>query len=265
MNSFSACKASVLFVAVFGGATLGLFGGSAHAVQANAVNPFYIPTFTTSWGDETQYALPNNSPPTSVGYWFETDRDNIRVNALGFPAFLQRWDAFPANSYTVNLWKYDTSGYTQMATATFNYATPGPDGLNPNYTFKDGYYWQDVPVVNLGLKSNADPNVIFVTAAQGNYSANNGLPYLMGGTGTFAPGTVTWDSNGISSVASFPYPEDTILSPAYGIFNPNISYDVPAPLPLLGAGVALGCARRMRNRIRLASDRKSLSVGSNIV
>jgi hypothetical protein len=254
LSLFRSSKLTILSFSVLGSASLLLAGGSAKAIPSTRVNPIYTPVFTTVWGDEIQYKLPSGSPDQSVGYWFETDKDDIRVNALGFPAFNQSWG--PSNSYIVRLWKYDPNGYTEIANATFVYAPLDPiTNLNPLYTFKDGYYWQDVPVVSLGAKSNADPDVIFATAASGTYNENNGVPYLMGGTGSFTSGVVTFDSNGISNateVGIFPFPLNTISSPSFGIFNPNVSYEtVPGPLPLLGAGVAFGYARRIRNRVRL--------------
>jgi hypothetical protein len=262
----SSRKVAIFSFTAIGSATILLAGASAQAISADDIAPIYNPVFSGVWGDETQYNLPANSPNASAGYWFETTKDDIKVNALGFPAFLQNWTA--ANPFTVRLYKYQLSSntYTQLAQATFTYA-PGPGGINPNYTFKNGYYWQDVPVVSLGAKSNTDADVWFTTMAEGNYSVNNGLPYLAGGTGTFADVAV-FDGNGFSQTgdADFPFPQYTLVDgsnvPLYGLFNPNVSYEVPSPLPLLGAGVAFGYARRMRSRIKLSSDRRSISVAS---
>lgn len=259
-------KVAIFSLSAIGSATVLLSGASAQAISADYIAPIYKPTFSGVWGDETQYNLPAGSPKASVGYWFETTKDNIKVNALGVPAFLQNWTA--ANPVTVRLWKYQlsTDVYTQLAQATFTYAS-GPGGINPNYTLHEGYYWQDVPVVSLGAKSDSDSDVWFTTMAEADYSVNTGLPYLAGGTGFFAD-VATFDGNGFSQdgSAEFPYPEYTLVDgsnvPLYGLFNPNVSYEVPSPLPLLGAGVAFGYARRMRSRIKLSSDRNSISIAS---
>jgi len=239
--------------------------GPAHAISTEYIAPIYNAAFSNNkWGDETQYG-PAGANPASVGYWFKTDKDYVQVNALGFAAFQGQWPT--ANDYKVYLWKYTTSGgYTELASTTFSYA-PLVNGLNPNYTFKDGYYWKEVPVVSLGVKSSNDPDTWFLTMAEGNYSTG-ALPYLAGGTGTFSDVAI-FDGNSYSQTgdSEFPKSQDTLTDPStgvplYGLFNPNVSYIVPGPLPLFGAGVAFGFSRRMRARIRLSADRKSISVAS---
>ena len=68
------------------------------------------------------------------------------------PAFLDSWAATNPVTVTLSSYKPSTQTYTFLRSATSTTDGPFGDGLN-KYTFKDGYYWLPVPVLDLGLKS----------------------------------------------------------------------------------------------------------------
>jgi hypothetical protein len=232
----------------------------AQAAPADYISPIYTPAFGPPWGyDESQYTLPSPTTNASVGYTFETTRDNVKVNALGMPAFISAQDWVSGNNVTVYLSKKDPVANTYTTLASVVFTPSGVSGYDPNYLFKDGYYWQFIPVVDLGLKSDSDPAVIFETMAQANYAV---MPYLADGAGTFAD-VAAYNTNGFSDTSDTGTPgypngiwqlQDINNVDLVGFWNPNVSYIVPSPLPIFGAGVAFSYARRMRSRIRRSTN-----------
>lgn len=246
------------------------------AVAAETINPVY----KTNFSESSQNTPPGTAQPTSFGYFFDTNGDNIYLTHLGFPIF-EGWADSPENptdfpdaaQFDVYVWRIDgvnqpsldpcdgSTPYCQVAKATFNQNEAN------TYTQQDGYYWKPIEKVNLGAASAPDPNIQYATAAVGNFSILNGLPTLVGGSGSFDP-AFSWTGNGFNSQtaqfnpdysADFPVPWNFVSVPAedndpltyYAYFSPNLAYTygVPAPLPLLGAGAAYGWTRRLRRRI----------------
>ena len=249
---------------------------SCAAAAAETINPVYKTNFTES----SQNTPAGTVQPTSFGYFFDTNVDNIYLTHLGFPIFEGWADSaenptdFPgADQFDVYVWRINeayqpsldpcdgSTPYCQVAKATFD-----QDEAH-TYQQKDGYYWKPIEKVNMGTASAKDPNVQYATAAVGNFSIETGLPTLVGGTGSFDP-AFSWTGNGFNSQtaqynpdysADFPVPWNFVSIPAenndpltyYAYFSPNLAYTyaVPAPLPLLGAGAAYGWTRRLRRRI----------------
>lgn len=219
----------------------------AHAFSAADVDPGY-----TTQLDELQGFTPGQNP-ASYGFFFDTAESGQSISSLGFAIF-NDWNA---GNYDVYLWRYvgdltSSSQFTELAKVTFNVANKG------SYVSKGGYYWIDIPNVNLGVETLSDDNVGFAVAAVGNFSsATNTVPFLFDGTGSFSPQFV-WDGNGfngpLSSLsADMPVPLDYYdVNPLnfYGFFNANFSSEVPGPLPLMGVAAAFGWSRRIRRRIK---------------
>lgn len=256
-------------------------------VQTSVVAAQITPIYQTSF-DEVRENLPGSAPSEgSFGYFFDTNVSDIRLNALGFPLFtgwantISSPTLFPnASQFDVYVWRIDginqpsldpcdgTTPYCQVAKVTFD------QNLTDTYTFKDGYYWQEITPVNLGAKSDTNEDIQYATAAVGNFSLADGLPTLIEGTGTFDT-AFSWTGNGFNSPtpyydpdysADFPVPWNFASNPPsaedplsyYAYFSPNLSYQfVPSPLPLLGAGAAFGWARTIRRRVGSGS-RKAL-------
>jgi hypothetical protein len=251
------------------------------SAAAPEIKPVYQTTFT-----ETQENVPDGAPDIgSFGYFFETNVSDMRLNALGFP-FFTGWantasspTLFPgASQFDVYVWRIDgieqpdmdpcdgSTPYCQVAKVTFD------QNLTDTYTFKDGYYWQDIAPVNLGVRSDTSANMQYATAAVGNFSLANGLPTLVGGSGSFDT-AFSWTGNGFNSPTpfydpdfsdDFPVPWNYSSNPPeaddplsyYAYFSPNLSYQfVPSPLPLLGAGAAFGWARKIRRRVGSGSQK----------
>jgi hypothetical protein len=261
-----------------GGFVLATFFSSL-PVAAETINPVY----KTNFSESRQNTPAGIVPPTSFGYFFDTNTDNIYLTHLGIPIF-EGWADLPgsqtqfpnADQFDVYVWRIDgenqpdldpcdgSTPYCQVAKATFD------QDETHTYTQKDGYYWKPIPKVNLGKSTASDPNIQYATAAVGNFSIESGLPTLVGGTGSFDP-AFSWTGNGFNSKTSqynpdyssdFPVPWNFVSVPSeandpltyYAYFSPNLAYTyaVPAPLPLLGAGAAYGWTRRLRRRIRSA-------------
>lgn len=288
MKAFALSSFLPGFAAAAGAATL-LFQGVAQAVPGT--KPI-APAYNNPASNESPQNTPAGFPvPASFGYFFETTIDQTELNALGFPVF-GGWADTPGNStqfpnaktFDVYVWRID--GINQPSLAPCNGSTPYcqiahvtfDQTQTSSYEVRNGYYWQKFAPINLGAKSSTDVDIQYAVAAVGNFSLADGLPTLVGGTGTFDP-AFTWSGNGfnvsspyppvgdpnydpnLNYSADYPVPWNFVSDPAsandpktvYAYFNPNLSYSfVPSPLPLLGAGAAFGWARRIRRRVDLA-------------
>lgn len=281
MNFFPSLSRFVGFAAVAGSASMFVQGIGQPVSAKPPIQPVYTSNFT-----ETYQNTPADSPnPTSFGFFFETNKTYIHLNALAFP-FFAGWANEPGNptlfpnadKFDVYVWRIDginqpslapcdgSTPYCQVAKVTFD------QNLTSNYTVKDGYYWQEFEPINLGKATFPNANVQYAVAAVGNFRITDGLPTLVGGNGTFDP-AFAWTGNGFNGSTSyydpdfsadFPVPWNFTDNPpgsgdpesVYAYFSPNLSYAiVPSPLPLLGAGAALGWARRLRRRVDLSNVR----------
>lgn len=226
----------------------------AEAFSIADVNPIYKSNL-----NETAF-FDKDSPPSSFGFYFDTATSGNLVNALGV-VILPNWVNNPASKpVTVTLWKYE--GLT-TTTATFQIlqqkvldplALPAVQGF--------GYYWLETNLTALD-ETLASPDTGYTVSVSGNYASGADFPYLVGGNGTFAPG-YSFNGSGFNNPASpyyasdFPFPLDCVLDPVtglcdekvYGYFNPNVSYFVPGPAPILGAFMGFRFSRRLRKRIR---------------
>jgi len=260
-------------------ATVFLVGQPSFA--APEIKPVYQTTFA-----ETSVKLDPTAPDTgSFGYFFDTNVNNMSLNALGFP-FFTGWantasspTLYPnASQFDVYVWRIDglnqpslapcdgSTPYCQVAKVTFD------QNQTENYTIKDGYYWQDITPINLGPESASTVDLQYATVAVGNFSLADGLPTLVGGNGTFDT-AFSWTGNGFNSPTpyytpdysgDFPVPWNFTTNPPggndpltyYAYFSPNLSYQfAPSPLPLLGAGAAFGWARKIRRRVGSGSQK----------
>ncbi len=261
-----------------------LTGTTALVAQPSALAADIKPAYQTTFSDTPVLLAPGAPTPGSFGYFFDTTISGIGLNALGFPV-LGGWantssspTLYPnASTFDVYVWRID--GLNQPSMAPCNGSTPYcqvakvtfDQNLTHTYTIKDGYYWQDITPVNLGVESTSSVNMQYATAAVGNFSSTDGLPTLEGGNGTFDP-AFSWTGNGFNSPtpyytpdfsSDFPVPWNFATNPPggndpttyYGYFSPNLSYQfVPSPLPLLGAGAAFGWARKIRRRVGSSSQ-----------
>lgn len=266
-------RASSLGVVVISAVAVGQSAKAAPPIQ-----PIYQTNFI-----ETSVNAPAGSPTYSFGYFFDTNKSYTHLNAIGFP-FFQGWADSPgsptqfpfADKFDVYVWRIKgidqpdlnpcngSTQYCQIAKVTFD------QKLANTYKLQNGYYWQDIPPVDLGAETASKADIQYATAAVGNFNVDSGLPTLVGppnGGGLFDP-VFTWTGNGLNAdgnvlipdySSDFPVPwnyvsiPDTAEDPEtyYAYFSPNLSYAlVPSPLPLLGAGTAFGWARRMRRRVQ---------------
>lgn len=240
-------------------AIAGLLTSAALVAVQNPAQAVVDPAYTTP--------NPESCPPScasyfgtslsSFGFFFDTVGGK-KIDALGFAA-QARWSG--SSAYTVSLWSYTNAGnlpadYTLIAYQTF---TPG----NP-YLFQDGFFWQDINPVYLDDSTNADPNGErgFVIGVDGDFSNSPGNVYFeMNDTPSFNAG-ITNLGGGLNDITNdpdgfWPIPAynggGTVGLDAY--FNGNFSIaPVPAPLPLLGAAACFSFTRRIRKRIRSASN-----------
>jgi hypothetical protein len=235
-----------------GAATSTLLSSPARALTADQVNPVYL-----SANDESQSGLdaPVGNSPASFAYYFDTTSDK-HANALGLFTVNDWTPQAGGTSFDVILyqWAYDgtSTTFSELTRTTFNQADTA------SYVTKSNYYWLPIQSEKLE-RSDLDPNAGYVVTAVGNFSTASGLPYFYGGSGIFAPGFV-YDGNGLNIdsadnpdyAGTFPDPYlvgEVAGQPTFGYFNANVSYVVPGPLPVVGAGVALGWSRRLRRRL----------------
>ena len=246
------------------GAVAGAFTGPAAQADVPAlttadVNPVYL-----SANDEAQSGLtpPASLLPGSFAFYFDTTEDKT-VNALGFFTVSDWITSSGPDSFDVVLYKWMFDGmvdttFTPLAMTTFVRSDAN------SYLTRNNYYW--LPIAPLTLpRSDLDANTEgYVVTAIGDFSAASGLPYFFGGTGSFADGFL-FNGNGLN-IDSPPLPDPANLyslfpaplqqgvdingNPIYGYFSANVSYVVPGPLPLMGAGVAFGWSRRLRRRLK---------------
>jgi hypothetical protein len=237
---------------------------SARAFSITDVRPVYrpanIPDEQEGFFDNSILGQQSNaSNPASFGYFFDTNKNNSIVNALGFAVPLD-WSSLTssdAKEYDVILWKYTNGGanpldYEEKARVTFDRDSIG------SYVDSAAYYWLPLAAsIDLGLRTDLDDSG-FVVSAVGFYNQDS-VPFLFGGTGDFDP-SYGYIGNGLNVRASnfydnsMPIPIDYDPSVAFGYFNANVSYfeevpPVPGPLPLFGAAAAFGWTRRLRRRI----------------
>lgn len=277
MKAFALSSLLPLAAAAVGAASVVLQGISQPA-QAKPITPIY----TNPTNDELSQNTPAGYPtPSSFGYFFDTNVDATLLTALGFPIF-DGWADLPGNptqfpqapTFDVYVWRIDginqpslapcdgSTPYCQVAKVTFDQTKTN------TYIQKNGYYWQQITPVNLGVNSAASPDIQYATAAVGNFSLADGLPTLVQGTGSF-DAAFSWTGNGFNVSSSYfappndfsadyPVPWNFTSDPAsandpltyFAYFSPNLSYAfVPSPLPVLGAGAAFGWARRIRRRV----------------
>jgi len=232
-------------------AIAGLLTSAALVAVQNPAQAVVDPAYTTTNSTGGSYGT---SAGSSFGFFFDTVGSK-KIDALGFSSQA----GWPSGSsvYKVSLWSYTNQGnlpndYTLIASSTFTPGTP--------YLFQNGYFWQDISPVNLDDSTNGDPTGErgFVIGVDGDFTSAPGNVQYEGGTATFVPGIIN-NSSGFNTV---PDPESFYPIPAFpdslganGYFNGNFSIaPVPAPLPLLGAAACFSFTRRIRNRIRSASN-----------
>ncbi len=226
----------------------------ADAFSASDITPIYL-----SPGDETPINVNAPTGSTSFGYFFDLTVGTKALNALGLAA----QTPFGNGGYDVTLWKYVNSGanvgdYTQLATANFTAACVGT-----TCTTKNNFYWLEVPLLYLE-ETAVDPTKGYVIAAVGDFSTG-AASIFFDGSGSFDP-AVNYEDGGynVYSDAGFPIPyglqSDILPDPPYpalttaGFFNSNISlFEVPGPLPVMGAAAAFGWSRRLRRRINTSA------------
>lgn len=236
----------------------------AQAFSIADVRPIYLTSLDEDQGFFDSAILGQQGNATnkaSFGYFFDTNKDNTIVNALGFAQFTE-WASYTspdASEYDVILWKYtngeaDPTNFQELAKVTFSRDSAG------SYVDSAAYYWQPLAsLLDLGARTDSDPLVGYVVSSWGFYNQDS-LTFLYNGTGTFDP-SIDYYGNGYNSRTSpfylpdvLPIPLDYDPTVAYGFFNPNVSYyeevpPVPGPLPLFGAAAAFGWTRRLRRRI----------------
>lgn len=76
---------------------------------------------------------------------------------------------------------------------------------------------------------------------------------LITSNNVFGPWFNYIDSTSILGVFDLPVPEGGGLQP-YGIYGPNLAYEVPGPLPIAGAFAAFSTSRKLRRRVRLQKN-----------
>lgn len=229
-------------VSVFAG---GIFGLAAPVLA-------FTPAYTTKDRLGTYYTASNYS---SFGFFFDTTRE-IFIDGLGFASQLG-WPG--GNSpYTVSLWSFDNGGllasdYTLRASSVF---TPG----NP-YTIQAGYCWQSItPILFPKTSYSVDPADLkgYVIAAIGNFTNAPGNVQYETATPFIDP-NFDFGGNGYGDSATadgfFPIPIQSKQSVGYnGYFNPNLSYYVPGPAPIVGVAGALGMARKLRRKVKASKS-----------
>jgi hypothetical protein len=261
MNGFQPTKVKSSLTVL---AVLGITGFSlstpAKAVQPSEIHPVYSTQFDEDIIGFT--TAPDSTNPASFAYYFETNKNFSLINALGLP-IVNNWASL-SPIYDVNLYKVSQAStinpvFSILKTVTFNQANEA------SYIAKDGFYWIPFDAINLGLNSLDDPDLVYAVGSVGDFSSATGIGIFQNGTGTFDP-DYTYAGNGFNAASSafytnppgFPYPYDYVgVDPfdPYGYFSANVSYKiVPGPLPLFGAGIALGWSRRLRTRVRRATN-----------
>ena len=232
-----------------GAAFAAVLTGAAFLVgpePAQAISPAYTTTSSTG-GFYTQN-------PASFGFFFDTDRD-VTIDALGFSS-QPGWPT-GTSSYQVALWSFVNGGnaigdYTLIDQVTFTPGTP--------YEFKDGYFWQDIPLVTLSNSTSGDPSGLngFVIGVIGDFTNATGNVQYEGGVASFLPGivgNVNGFNGGPATDSFWPVPAyfPTPVQGSTAYFNGNLSFaPVPSPLPMLGAAAGFSWTRRMRQRILLS-------------
>jgi hypothetical protein len=168
----------------------------------------------------------------SVGYGFSLSQPQT-ISALGF------YDADEdglLSSHGIGL--YEATSQTLLASAT----VPAGDGS----WLQNGFRWVSIP--NLALSSGS-----YMIAATSSGDPSLFDPFLYD---TTAEGVIdgmligaSLSEIGSGSVVAFPTQDEGVPQ---GFFGPAYAIQgTPGPLPLLGAGVALGWSRRLRLRRRL--------------
>jgi hypothetical protein len=253
-NKFKAVLPGFLLAGALTGAAF-----VALAEPARAISPAYTTTGAAGGSCDGSGATPPYACGTaqSYGFYFDTDRD-VTIDALGFSS-QPNWPS-GTSPYEVKLWSYVNGGntpadYQLIETRTF---TPGT-----SYEFKNGYFWQDIPLITLLNSVNGDPGGQrgFVIGVVGDFTASDpGNVLFEGATASFIPGIVNNDSSFTPGTDAVADPDGFFPIPAYpggqgtdGFFNGNLSFaPVPSPLPMLGAAAGFSWTRRMRQRIRLS-------------
>ena len=220
----------------------------ADAFSASDITPIYL-----SPGDETPINVNAPTGSTSFGYFFDLTVGTKALNALGLAA----QDPFSqgTGAYDVTLWKYITVGtvtsYTQLASVNF---TAGC--VNTTCTTKNNFLWLEVPLLYLD-ETASDPNQGYAVTAVGDFSSTTGASIFIDGLGTFDT-TANYDGGGYNYSAGLDYPipvgDPSDITTGSGFYNSNISlFEVPGPLPVMGAAAAFGWSRRLRRRINTSA------------
>jgi len=179
----------------------------------------------------------------SLGYGFSLNQPQT-ITALGF------YDASEdglLSSHGIGL--YEASSQTLLASAT----VPAGSGS----WLQNGFRW--VPIPSVSLLSGS-----YVIAATSSGDAALFDPFLYETTADAGiEGLVIGASlseTGSGSVVAFPSQDEGL---AEGFFGPAYAIaGTPGPLPLLGAGAALGWSRRLRLRRRLVAAAGAGGAGS---
>ena len=220
---------------------------SASALTASDIAPIYL-------SPGTEPAINVNIPPNptnsnSFGYFFDITVGTKALNALGLAA-----QNNGSGSYDVTLWKYVNSGatvadYTQLATINF-------DSLCSGCTTTGNFNWLEVPLLYLE-ETAADPTKGYLIGAIGDFSTG-GASVFVDGLGAFDT-TANYEGGGYNFNAGAGYPipfgpQSDIIGSGSGFYNSNISlFEVPGPLPVMGAAAAFGWSRRLRRRINTSA------------
>ncbi|MEI7666229.1 MAG: hypothetical protein WCI65_09305 [Synechococcaceae cyanobacterium ELA263] len=221
----------------------------ADAFSASDITPIYL-----SPGDETAINVNTPTGPTSFGYFFDITVGTKALNALGLAA--QTPFSNGTGTYDVTLWKYANGGlnnadYTQLATVNFDSTC-----VNTTCTTKDNFYWLEVPLLYL-YETASDPNQGYAVSAIGDFSSTNGASIFVDGLGTFNS-AANYDGGGYNFFGGSGYPipvgDPLDITTGNGFYNSNISlFQVPGPLPVMGAAAAFGWSRRLRRRINTSA------------
>jgi hypothetical protein len=189
-------------------------------------------------------------PLVSLGFYFTVDEPGYYVNALGL--YKQDGWLLTNNSYNVKLWSFVNGG---LDAQDYSPVTLTPLVFDPadvaTYTEVDSWYFQFLPQpIELPVTLEAEEKG-YLIAAWGDYTMV-GNSSKSGGAYSFVPEISYFKPPAISNntLPDFPIPLST--APPYpdtGYWNANLSL-VPGPLPVMGAAVGYGMARRLRQRIR---------------
>jgi hypothetical protein len=170
-------------------------------------------------------------------------------------------------SSVINVAGQPTSGVD--GSDQFSFSTIGALGLTHNLNVQSANSYMNTVVTFAYTVTRVAPPNIFKSYS-GNITGDNGTSWALSIAATNAPGspsstagyptlgqsattpTVNYNPNTISSTFT-----NTLIANQNGLgvtqFSNRLNQAVPGPLPLLGAGAALGFSRKLRARTKLAA------------